>query len=142
MGGHADGLWNYREIQPQGWALLQPVTSKSKKKNRGTELLTSQPCELAQVPACHCSARWLWGLFVPSWDMGAGVQLGSLPKGILAEGNSGTSQLDTRMSPSTSAFRTRSDPSGTTKPLFEQGVGPGPDTGVAAQGLLWRQAWP
>lgn len=74
--------------------------------------------------------------------MGAGVQLGLLPMGILAEGNSGISHLDTRMSPSTSAFRTRSDPSGINKPLFIQGVGPGPDTGVAAQGLLWDRAWP
>lgn len=74
--------------------------------------------------------------------MGAGVQLGLLPMGILAEGNSGISHLDTRMSPSTSAFRTRSDPSGINKPLFLQGVGPGPDTGVAAQGLLWDRARP
>lgn len=33
VGGHADGLWNYKDIQPQGWALLWPMTSKSKKKN-------------------------------------------------------------------------------------------------------------
>lgn len=41
------------------------------------------------------------------------------------------------MSPSTWAFTVSSDPSGTTKPLFLQGVGPGPDRGVVALGLAW-----
>lgn len=41
-GGHADGLWNYREIHPQGWALLQPMTSESKKKSCG-DRTTDQP---------------------------------------------------------------------------------------------------
>lgn len=46
------------------------------------------------------------------------------------------------MSPSTWAFTARSHPPGTTKPLFKQGAGPGPDTDVAAQGLLWDEHGP
>lgn len=77
VGGHADGLWNYKEIQPQGWALLWPKTSRSKKKNCGDRIVSSQPCKLVQATACHRSPRWLQGSFVPSWAMGA--KLGYCP---------------------------------------------------------------
>lgn len=106
--------------------LRQP---KVKRKTVGTEGLTSQPCELVQVTACHHRARWLWGSGVPSWPAW-GTSHGHPCRRQLSWLTPGRLQALGLPQGALRSFRQPQSP-------LITGVGPGPGMGVAAQGLLW-----